>query len=78
MLVMLITVYQKIFSPALRQLLGMQTICRFTPSCSEYAKIVIRQHGSVKGGYLALMRLLQCQPYGRISNSNLKFSIKSH
>lgn len=63
MLVFLITVYQKIISPALKQLLGMQSMCRFSPSCSEYAKIAIKKHGAVKGSYIAFMRLAQCQPF---------------
>lgn len=64
MLLFLITVYQKLVSPALKQLFGMQAMCRFTPSCSEYAKIAIRKHGTLKGLSLAFVRLLHCQPFG--------------
>lgn len=39
--------------------------CRFIPSCSEYATIAIRRFGAVKGGYLALWRIIRCNPYSR-------------
>ncbi len=37
--------------------------CRFTPSCSEYAMTAIRRFGAVKGGYLALKRIVRCNPF---------------
>lgn len=39
--------------------------CRYHPSCSEYATTAIRRFGAVKGGYLALWRIIRCNPYGR-------------
>lgn len=36
--------------------------CRFSPTCSEYARLAILKHGLVRGGALALWRLLRCQP----------------
>ena len=36
--------------------------CRFTPSCSEYAHEAITRYGCLRGGWLALRRLLRCQP----------------
>jgi putative membrane protein insertion efficiency factor len=38
--------------------------CRYLPSCSEYAAIAIREHGALKGGWLAAKRLSRCHPYG--------------
>lgn len=38
--------------------------CRFTPTCSEYARQAIRKYGLLKGMYLALKRLLRCHPWG--------------
>lgn len=38
--------------------------CRFTPTCSEYALQALRKYGPVKGGYLALKRILRCHPWG--------------
>ncbi len=38
--------------------------CRFTPTCSEYAKLAITEYGSIKGSYLSLKRILRCRPGG--------------
>lgn len=37
--------------------------CRFTPTCSAYAMEAIEKYGAIKGGYLALKRLLRCNPF---------------
>ena len=37
--------------------------CRFTPSCSHYAEVVIARDGVVHGGWLALKRLARCGPW---------------
>ncbi|ABD13892.1 membrane protein insertion efficiency factor YidD [Frankia sp. CcI156] len=37
-------------------------LCRFEPSCSAYALAAVRRHGGVRGGVLAVARLLRCQP----------------
>lgn len=37
--------------------------CRFSPTCSQYALEAIGKYGAAKGGYLALRRLLRCQPF---------------
>lgn len=57
LLLALIKVYQYLLSPWV----GNQ--CRFHPTCSEYARIAIEQHGSLKGSWLAVRRLLICHPY---------------
>ena len=36
--------------------------CRFIPTCSEYAMEAIEKYGAVKGGYLAVRRVLRCNP----------------
>jgi putative membrane protein insertion efficiency factor len=38
--------------------------CRFTPTCSQYAKEALRKHGPIKGLYLAVWRILRCNPWG--------------
>jgi len=38
--------------------------CRFTPTCSEYAKQALRKHGPIKGMALAIWRILRCNPWG--------------
>ncbi len=37
--------------------------CRFSPTCSSYAEVVIREHGALKGGWLTAKRLLRCGPW---------------
>lgn len=37
--------------------------CRFTPSCSAYALTAVRRFGAVRGSWLAVRRLLRCQPF---------------
>lgn len=38
--------------------------CRFQPTCSSYALEAISHHGGLKGGGLALWRILRCNPWG--------------
>lgn len=38
--------------------------CRFTPTCSEYARRSLETHGTRRGGWLAVRRLLRCHPWG--------------
>jgi hypothetical protein len=51
-----IRAYRRFISPALPH------SCRFYPSCSQYAIGAIETHGVLRGGWLALRRLLRCQP----------------
>lgn len=53
----LIRAYQVAISP----LLGPH--CRFTPSCSEYAREAIQRHGAARGSWLAARRLGRCHPF---------------
>ncbi len=38
--------------------------CRYTPTCSQYAVEAIKKYGPLKGGWLALKRILRCHPFG--------------
>ncbi len=38
-------------------------ICRFSPTCSHYGYQAIAKHGLLKGGGLAIWRILRCQPF---------------
>lgn len=38
-------------------------VCRFTPSCSEYARQAIEKYGLIKGGWLATKRICRCHPF---------------
>lgn len=56
-LLALIEGYRRYVSP----LLGQR--CRFSPTCSAYAAEAVRRHGALRGGWLALTRILRCQPF---------------
>lgn len=55
--------YRIIISPLIKLLIGTSSMCRFTPSCSEYTKISIEKHGIVKGIKMGMLRILSCQPF---------------
>lgn len=38
--------------------------CRFTPTCSAYAREALARHGAILGTWLALRRLARCHPWG--------------
>jgi len=38
-------------------------VCRFYPSCSEYAVQALQRHGALQGLKLAGLRLLRCMPW---------------
>ena len=54
--------YQIFISPVFRLLFG--TGCRYSPTCSEYAKQATAAHGLTKGSYFALKRISSCHPLG--------------
>jgi putative membrane protein insertion efficiency factor len=37
--------------------------CRFVPSCSQYAGEAVRRFGVLRGGWVALKRVLRCHPF---------------
>ena len=39
--------------------------CRFQPTCSEYGYEAIAKYGIIRGGRLAVWRILRCNPFGR-------------
>lgn len=39
--------------------------CRYVPTCSEYAMEAIERYGALRGGAIALARLLRCHPFAR-------------
>jgi len=42
---------------------GRPSPCRFHPSCSVYGAEAISVHGAAKGTWLALRRIVRCQPF---------------
>jgi putative membrane protein insertion efficiency factor len=53
-----IRVYRRAISPM------MPPSCRYLPTCSEYAYEAIEKYGILKGGRLAIWRILRCNPFG--------------
>ena len=53
----LIRLYQRSISPY------TPSRCRFRPTCSAYAYEAINKYGVLKGGWLAIRRLLRCHPF---------------
>ncbi len=52
--------YQRTVSP----LVGRAGIrCRFTPTCSHYAEVVIARDGVVRGAWKAAARIARCNPW---------------
>jgi hypothetical protein len=37
--------------------------CRFYPSCSHYGYQAVYKHGAIKGSWLAIWRILRCNPF---------------
>jgi putative membrane protein insertion efficiency factor len=37
--------------------------CRFSPTCSHYAIEAIERYGALPGSWLALRRILRCNPW---------------
>jgi len=38
-------------------------MCRFVPTCSDYAIEAISVHGAFKGSLMAIWRILRCNPF---------------
>ena len=59
LLLKLIRSYQRNISPL------RAPCCRFIPTCSAYALEAVEKYGALKGGWLALRRILRCHPFHR-------------
>lgn len=45
------------------RMLGIQNVCRFTPTCSEYTVEAIERYGVLKGGTMGIKRIFRCNPF---------------
>lgn len=62
----LLSFYQRTLSPDhAPHRAGTTPVCRFQPTCSEYAKEAIEKYGVIRGLALALLRISRCHPLGR-------------
>lgn len=56
-IIFLIKFYRKFISPL------KPPTCRFVPTCSEYALQAVEKYGVVRGGVMAVKRILRCHPF---------------
>ena len=59
LLICLIKFYRKYISPI------KGTKCPYFPTCSEYGMEAIEKHGALKGGFLAIYRIIRCNPFSK-------------
>ena len=55
----IIKFYRKYISPM------KSTKCPYIPSCTEYGMEAIEKYGALKGGALALWRIIRCNPFSK-------------
>lgn len=58
-IVFLIIVYQRIFSPIFGQ------NCRFIPTCSSYSISALKKYGLIKGLSISIKRICKCHPWNK-------------
>lgn len=59
----IISFYQMLISGLLKNIMGVNKMCRQSPTCSEYAKETIKKEGVFRGVKKSAMRILRCQPF---------------
>lgn len=55
-LIKIISIYQKISKLT-------PSVCRFSPTCSEYTKQALEKYGILKGVWLGIKRICKCHPF---------------
>jgi hypothetical protein len=53
----LIDLYRRLISPL------FPAACRFSPTCSQYARQAVLKHGVLRGVSLAAARIARCHPW---------------
>lgn len=66
MIIALIKLYQKITPTYIRG------VCRYMPTCSEYAIEALEKYGVFKGSYLSIRRIIKCNPFAGHGNDPVK------
>ena len=57
-LIKIIRIYQ-------RMPLHSHSLCRYTPTYSEYTIKAIEEYGSIRGLFMGIKRILRCNPFGK-------------
>jgi len=55
----MLSAYKRLVSPTL------PPSCRYIPTCSEYAMEAVERFGVLRGGWIAVLRVLRCHPFVR-------------
>ena len=53
----LLRFYKSVISPLL------PPACRYVPTCSDYAREAVERYGPMRGGWMAITRILRCHPF---------------
>lgn len=56
-LIFLLRGYKRFISPFL------PSACRFHPTCSEYMRQAVEEHGAARGVWMGICRLAKCHPF---------------
>ena len=60
LLIGLVKFYKKFLSP-----MKGRACCRYIPTCSQYALEALQKYGPFKGSFLAIKRILKCNPFSK-------------
>lgn len=52
--------YRKYLSP-----MKPYAMCKYYPTCSQYAIEAVEKYGAVKGSYMSMKRILRCNPFSK-------------
>ena len=59
----MLSAYKKTISPVIKMFFSGG--CRFTPTCSEYARDAYIKFGALKGSVLSVKRIIRCNPFNK-------------
>ncbi|HKZ44602.1 MAG TPA: membrane protein insertion efficiency factor YidD [Anaerolineales bacterium] len=59
---LILLVFIRLYQKTISRVLPSNT-CRFYPSCSHYGYQAVYKHGVIKGGFMAIWRVLRCNPF---------------
>ena len=62
MIARILDAFVVVYQWTLRPVIGAN--CRYLPSCSDYAREALAEHGAARGTWLAARRVCRCHPWG--------------